>query len=77
MEYIFVFFGLITLHGPDGREIDVAPSEITSLHCKLPNVENRLFADGVNAVIHLTDGKNVGVKETCGEIRDIIRENAK
>lgn len=67
-------FLLLVLHGPDGREIDVAVDEITSMHCKMPNVENRLFAPGVNSVIGLTDGKNVSVRETCSEIRDLITE---
>lgn len=74
MNYVFALSALILLHAPDGREIDVNAEEITSLHCKLPNVENRLFADGVNAVINLTDGKHVSVKETCSEIREKLRE---
>lgn len=65
---------LIMLHGPDGREIDVSVDEITSVHCKLPGVKNKLFAEGVNTVINLTDGKYVSVKETCSEVRDRIKE---
>lgn len=65
-------FLLIALHSPDGREIDVSLDEITSLQCKIPNVENRLFAEGVNSVVNLTDGKYVSVKETCAQIRDQI-----
>lgn len=65
---------LIMLHGPDGREIDVAADEVTSIHCKLPGVENKLFADGVNSVINLTDGKYVSVRETCTEVRDKLKE---
>jgi hypothetical protein len=64
---------LILLHGVDGREIDVALDEITSLHCKLPDKENKMFVDGVNAIVNLTDGKYVSVRETCGEVRDIIK----
>lgn len=64
---------LILLHGPDGREIDVSSDEITSLHCKLPGSANKMFADGVNAVINTTDGKYVSVRETCGEVRDAIQ----
>lgn len=65
-------FLLIVLHSPDGREIDVSIDEITSLQCKIPGGSNKLFVEGVNAVINLTDGKTVNVRETCAEIRNII-----
>ena len=64
---------MIVLHAPDGREIDIATDEITSLYCKLPDVENKLFANGVNAVVNLTDGKAAAVRETCNEIRDKLK----
>lgn len=72
-----VLFILIVLHGPDGREIDVSVDEITSLQCKLPSVEKKLFAPGVNAIINLTDGKFASVRETCTEIRDMINNSNK
>lgn len=65
---------LLMLHGPDGREIDVSVDEITSLHCKLPEVPNKLFAEGVNTIINLTDGKYVSVSEPCIEVRARIEE---
>ena len=65
---------LIVLHGPDGREIDVSVEEITAVHCKIPNVENKLFAEGISAVVSTTDGKNISVKETCEEIRIKLKE---
>lgn len=65
---------LIALHGPDGREIDVSANEITSMHCKVPNVENKLFVEGTNAVISLTDGKNISVRETCSEIKAMLEQ---
>lgn len=68
---------LVMLHGPDGREIDIAVDEVTSVHCKMPGTENKLFADGVNAVINLTDGKYVSVKETCNQVRDLLKEAGK
>lgn len=67
-----VVYAMIMLHGPDGREIYINSEEITAVHCKLPGVPNALFTDGVNALVNLTDGKHVGVTETCGEIRDMI-----
>ena len=68
-----VVFVMVMLHSPDGREIDVSVDEITAIHCRIPDKENRLFADGVNAIINLTDGKNVPVSETCSEIRDMLK----
>ena len=65
---------LIVLHGPDGREIDINVDEITAVHCKIPNVENKLFAEGISAVVSTTDGKNVSVAETCEEIRTKLKE---
>lgn len=65
---------LISLHGPDGREIDVSVDEITSLQCKMPGVENKLFDNDVNAIVNLTDGKFVGVTETCSDIRGMINK---
>lgn len=69
---MFVLFILIALHGPDGREIDVSVDEITSLQCKIPRVENKLFVEGVHSIVNLTDGRFVSVRETCLEIRNMI-----
>lgn len=69
-----VVFILIQLHAPDGREIDVSADEITAVHCKIPGVENRNFADGVNAIISTTDGKNISVRETCTEVRALLKD---
>lgn len=72
-----MLFILIVLHGPDGREIDVSVDEITSLQCKLPNVQNKLYVEGVNAIVSLTDGKNISVRESCEEIRLLIKGQPK
>ena len=69
-----IVFVLLVLHGPDGREIDIAVDEITSMHCKMPNADSKLFVEGTNTVISMTDGKNLSVKETCTEVRDQIEE---
>lgn len=74
---MLIVFILIVLHGPDGREVDVSVDEITSLQCRMPGVDNKLFHDDVNAIVNLSDGKFVSVKETCNEIRDLIRERPK
>lgn len=60
---------LILLHGVDGHEIAVSTDEITSMHCRTEGVKGSgLFVEGVNAVINLSDGKYVSVRETCGEV---------
>ena len=74
MDPLLVTVVLIALHGPDGREIDVNVDEVTSLQCKLPNVANKLFVAGVNALVNLTDGKHVSVRETCAEIRALLED---
>lgn len=68
---------LVVLHGVDGREIDVSVAEITSVYCKIPNDKNKLLTEGANAVVNLTDGKHISVKETCSEIRAGIEEKTK
>jgi uncharacterized protein YlzI (FlbEa/FlbD family) len=77
MLKLLIVFILVSLHNPEGREIDVNLNEITSVHCKIPNVKNKLFDYGVNTVIGLTDGKSVAVRETCSEVRDIIQKATK
>jgi len=68
----FVAILLITLHGLDGRVIYVSVNEITSLQGRIPGKSNAQFVDGVNCLIYLTDGKNVSVVETCGEVYEEI-----
>lgn len=70
-------FLLIVLHSPDGREIDVSVDEITSLQCRLSGVKNSLMAEGVNAIINMTDGKFISVRETCEQIKHQIEEKQK
>lgn len=72
-----LIFALVVLHAPDGREINVAVDQITSVHCKIPNVENKLFTEGINAIVNLTDGKYVSVVETCADIRYLLKEHTK
>jgi hypothetical protein len=67
---------LLILHGPDGREIDVNVTEITSLQCKIPNVGNKLFPEGVNSIVNTSDGKFVSVVETCTRIKELIDKAA-
>lgn len=73
MVDLALVYALVVLHGPDGREINVSPGEIASIHCKMPDRENKMFVEGVNAIINTTDGKYVSVVETCSDIRDMLK----
>jgi hypothetical protein len=68
---------LIALHGPDGHDIAISLDEITSVHCKLPGHSSGTFADGANAIINMTDGKFVSIRETCEALKEIIEEAEK
>jgi uncharacterized protein YlzI (FlbEa/FlbD family) len=35
---------------------------------------NLLYAEGVNTIVNLADGKSISVRETCEEVLDRIRE---
>ena len=70
---IQVILIMITVHGLDGREITISADEITSLHGRVPGKSNMLFVDGVNCLVHLTDGQTISVVETCLEVRDRIQ----
>ena len=78
MPIEFVLFSIIVLHGPDGREIDVNPAEITSLReARADDDDDRSFTKGVRCMINLTDGKFVTVAETCEQTRMTISAEIK
>jgi uncharacterized protein YlzI (FlbEa/FlbD family) len=66
---IEIIFTLVILHTLDGREVYINADEVTSINCKIQGSVNKLFVEGVNAILSMTDGKTVSVKETCEEIR--------
>jgi hypothetical protein len=61
---------LIVLHTLDGREIDIAPAQVTHMReAKEDDEGNKAFTGGVRCMVNLTDGKFVTVIETCAEVR--------
>jgi uncharacterized protein YlzI (FlbEa/FlbD family) len=67
---------LITLHAIDGREIEINPHQITSLHAAKEGEPNKVLHTKVFCLINLTDGKFVSVAETCETVRQLL-ENAR
>jgi hypothetical protein len=63
---------LVILHAVDGREVAIAPAQVTSLHAAKEGQPNVLMTDAVHCVVNLTDGKFVSVIETCAEVRDLL-----
>lgn len=63
---------LLLLHGPTGREIRVNPRHVASLHAPLPGQSNKVLADRIGCLINTTDGKFVGVVETCDAVSRMI-----
>lgn len=63
---------LIMLHRLDGGEVAINPSQITSLHTAATS-QNKVVNPDAHCVIGLTDGKLVSVRETCLEVRRLLK----
>lgn len=63
---------LIVLHQPGGRDVVINTAQITTLYAAIPGTSNRLVAQGARCLVLLTDGKHVGVVETCAAVRKLI-----
>jgi hypothetical protein len=57
---------LIVLHRGDGGEVAVATAHVTSLRATAGPLRN--LAPSSHCLIGLTDGKFIGVIETCAEV---------
>ena len=68
---------LIVLHGLDGREITISVDEVTSLHGRVPGKANKLFTDGVNCIVNMSDGQSLSVVETCMDVRDAMLKSGR
>ena len=64
---------LIALHSVDGYEVNVNVDLITIMRGKKDNAGSALFTEGVNCLIHTSDGKYVTVVETCETVMSLIR----
>jgi hypothetical protein len=61
---------MIILHSGAGVEIDLQTDSITNL--RNPEPHNRLFANGIQCVVNMNDGRFVTVKETCAEVHRLM-----
>jgi len=67
--------GMVLLHRPDGGEVAVAPSHVTSLHAKAPTAgANKLVVPEARCVVWLADGKLLSVVEPCDLVRKMLEE---
>lgn len=65
---------LVVLHSLDGREVHIAPEQVTSLHASKDDVPNKNIAGAVRCVVGLTDGKFVSVLERCDEVKRMLEQ---
>jgi len=63
---------MIILHSGAGVEMAVNPALITNMRNPEPN--NPSFTPTVRCLINMADGKFVTVKETCEEVRRMMRQ---
>lgn len=63
------FLGLLELHGVGGQVIDLNPSTIVT--ARLPRRADH-FGPGIMCYITTTDGKAVGVMESCAAVRRLL-----
>ena len=64
---------LVVLHrSPDGGEVVVARGQVTSL--RAPAGPLKALAPLSGCIVGLTDGKFVGVMETCNEVKRRLEE---
>ena len=62
----------LSVHGPNGQAIDIAVEQIVSLRARRED-EEHLHHD-VHCMVHTTDGKFIGVTETCKEVEELLNE---
>ena len=63
---------MIILHSGAGVEMAVNPALITNM--RNPEPGNPSFTPTVRCLINMADGKFVTVKETCEEVRRMMRQ---
>jgi hypothetical protein len=63
---------LVLLHGPDGGEISVNPSTVTTMRAAR-NDATKQTIKGVACIITLTDGKFIAVREDCDTATTILQ----
>lgn len=58
---------LLVLHRSDGGEVIINADQVTSLRTTAGPLRN--LAPGAHCLVGLTDGKHVGVLESCTEVK--------
>ena len=71
---VLVVLHLVMLHTVDGHEVAISADQVTSLHAAKEDQDNKFFADSVNCVVGLTDGKFVSTAEKCSEVKQLLEE---
>jgi uncharacterized protein YlzI (FlbEa/FlbD family) len=66
---------LVLLHAADGSEIEINPHEVVTIR-HVPE-ESTQVHDQVNCLITMTNGKAIGVIETCKEVVRIVGDALK
>lgn len=63
---------VVLLHTPDGHEVMLNPRQITTMHAAIPGKPNEVMTEEARCRIGTTDGKFLGVIETCDTVRRIM-----
>jgi hypothetical protein len=58
------------LHRADGQVVSVNPNHVVGV---TPARDHGHFAPGVHCLVHTSDRKFMSVRETCGEVHQLIR----
>jgi hypothetical protein len=69
---LFALIILIQVTGPDTQVIDINPSQVVTV--RPPRVSDH-FGPGVHCLINTTDGKFVGVVQTCETVQKLLQQN--
>jgi hypothetical protein len=69
---LLVALNLIFVHGPDQQRIEVNTDEISSI--REPREAEGHFASEIKCLLFMTNGKFIGVTETCDDVLATIKE---
>jgi uncharacterized protein YlzI (FlbEa/FlbD family) len=69
-QWVVVVF--ITIHAPDGQEVELNAAEISSI--RRPREADGHFAKGARCLLTMTNGKFFITTETCLEVVNKIAE---
>jgi hypothetical protein len=70
----FIVYQMVTLHGVDGREVEINPDRVTHLVSSKEGQEGKHFVEGIHCMVNFDDGKFYTVVETCDVVQQLIEE---